>query len=64
MKSEPVEIRVGTLRVILDRLCGSEAIRKTMKELYADDMVKLEVLTRRHLRVTIHTTGEIIEIGK
>ena len=60
MKSEPVEIQVASLRVILKRLYGSE----TIKEWDANDMVKLEVLSRQRLRVTNRTTGEIIEIGK
>lgn len=59
MKSEPVEIRVGTLRVILERLCGL----KKMKELYANDTVKLEVLTKRRLKVSVRSTGETWEIG-
>ena len=60
MKSEPMEIEVAILRVILDRLCGTEKI----KELDANDTVKLEVLSRRRLRVSVRSTGEIIEIGK
>ena len=58
MKSEPVEIRVGTLRVILER-CKLEKLN----ELYANDMVKLEVLSKRRLRVSVRSTGETWEIG-
>jgi hypothetical protein len=64
VKNEVLEIRVGFLRVILDRLRGSQAVKKTIKELRANDIVRLEVLTGRVLRITIRNTGEIIEIGQ
>jgi hypothetical protein len=54
-----MEIQVADLRMIIKRLYGLEK----MKELYSNDMVKLEVLPRRRLRLTIRRTGEIIEIG-
>ena len=56
MRSEPVKIRVGTLRVILKKLSAG-----SIKELYADDMVTLEVLSKQRLRLTNHRTGEISE---
>jgi len=64
VKNEVLEIRVGFLRVIVDRLGGSQAVKKTIKELRANDIVRLEVLTGRVLRMTIRNTGETIEIGK
>jgi hypothetical protein len=64
VKSEPVKIQVATLRVILEKLCGSETIKERMKELYANDMLKLKALPRGRLQITIPATGEIIEIGK
>ena len=64
MKSEQVKIQVATLRVILEKLCGSETIKERMKELYANDMLKLKALPRGRLQITIPATGEIIEIGK
>ena len=64
MKREPVEIRFADLRVILERLCGSTVMKEKIKELSANNIVKLEVLTKRRLRLTICATGEIIEWGK
>lgn len=64
MKREPLEIRFADLKVILERLCGSSVIKEKTKELSANDMVKIEVLNRRRLRLTIRATGEIIEWGK
>jgi hypothetical protein len=59
MKSEPVEIQIRTLRVILKRLYNSE----TIKEWDTKDIARLEVLSRQRLRITNRTTGEVIEIG-
>jgi hypothetical protein len=64
VKSEPIEIRFADLWVILERLCGSDTMKRKRKELSANDMVRLEVLARRRLRVTIRATGEIFEMGK
>ena len=64
METKSMEIRVTDLRVILERLCGSETLKARIKELHANDVVKLEVSTRQRLRVSIRSTGEIMEFGK